>query len=139
MQSRRLGSEEPEDRQFVFRRWADFDYLVVSLIRFRRACELSPQIPEIRSRMQAATAEFDRSLPALKLFRDVAEHFDEYAVDAGRRKDIERFSLEVSSLEDNGETPVWLDHRLNARQALTAAQSAFQVLQQCSESSSRDA
>ncbi len=75
----------------------------------------------------------------LKLFRDVAEHFDDYAADAGRRKEIERFSLEVSALEDNGETLVWLEHRLNARQALTAAQSAFQVLQQCSESFPRNA
>lgn len=30
LQCRRLKSTEPEDTEFIFRKWADFDFLIVS-------------------------------------------------------------------------------------------------------------
>lgn len=36
LQRRRLKSDEPEAESFVFRRWADFQFLVVSLRRLRQ-------------------------------------------------------------------------------------------------------
>jgi len=81
LQRSRLHSEEPDDNEFVFRRWADFDFLIVALIRLRRAAILAAKVPAIKPDILAAVKEFDASLPGLKTTRDVAEHFDDYAVD----------------------------------------------------------
>ena len=37
LQRRRLATDEPEDSEFLFRRWADFQFLIVALTRVRRA------------------------------------------------------------------------------------------------------
>lgn len=37
LQRRRLQSGEPEDETFIFRWWADLEFLVVTLRRLRRA------------------------------------------------------------------------------------------------------
>jgi hypothetical protein len=58
----------------VFRKWSDFDFLIVALIRFRRCVKLTAKIPEIHSEILAALKEFDTVLPHLKKMRDVAEH-----------------------------------------------------------------
>jgi hypothetical protein len=41
LQYRRLESSDPEDAAFVLRRWADFDFMIVALIRLRRAAQLA--------------------------------------------------------------------------------------------------
>ena len=69
---------------------ADFDFLIVALTRLQRAARLAAKIPQLRVSIDAALAQFDRALPDLKKMRDVAEHFDDYALDQGRQKAIVR-------------------------------------------------
>ena len=45
--------------------------------------------------MQKAVKEFDAALPMLKNMRDIAEHFDDYALDKGQIKAVRRQALEV--------------------------------------------
>jgi len=79
LQRRRLKTHEPEDGEFLFRRWSDFQFLIVALVRLRRAAILATKVPPLGSTMKVAIADFDATLPMLKDMRDIAEHFDEYA------------------------------------------------------------
>ena len=121
LQVRRLRSTEPEDATFIFRKWFDFDSLVVALTRLRRAATLARKVPEIRRPVAAALREFDSSLPDFTRLRDVAEHIDEYAVDSGKRSSVPRQDLEVSSIDGSAPTLNWLGVQLNASEALVAA------------------
>ena len=40
LQVHRLKSEESKDKEFVFRKWADFEFLVITLIRLRKVANL---------------------------------------------------------------------------------------------------
>lgn len=128
LQCRRLESSEPEDAAFVLRRWADFDFLIVALMRLRRAAQLAADLSELKTAPAPAIAEFDNSLPGLKDMRNVAEHIDEYAVDQGRKKTILRQSLEVSTMDADGPTLHWLETRLNARAAVRASETLFAAI-----------
>jgi hypothetical protein len=128
LQCRRLRSIEPEDSVFVFRKWADFGFLIVALTRLRRAASLAANLQEAKPLLGEALKEFDASLPDLKRMRDVAEHIDDYAIDQGRQRNVARQSLEVSFMEDEGPTLEWLGSRLNAQEALQASQQLFEAL-----------
>jgi hypothetical protein len=108
LQCRRLESSEPEDTSFVLRRWADFDFLIVALIRLRRAANLAAELQELQSSLRPAVERFDNALPRLKEIRDVAEHIDDYALEKGRNKSVVRKALEVSTLDAQGPTLEWL-------------------------------
>jgi hypothetical protein len=125
LQCRRLESVEPEDAEFVLRRWADFDFLIVALTRLRRATWLAAKIPQLQASLHPALERFDKALPDLKKMRDVAEHVDDYAVDGGRQKAVVRQALEVSTIEADGPTLCWLQARLNAREASQASRALF--------------
>jgi hypothetical protein len=66
LQCRRLNSDEPEDGEFIFRKWADFHFLVVALTRLRRAAELDVKVKSIKSNIRAALQEFDSAIPNLR-------------------------------------------------------------------------
>jgi murein L,D-transpeptidase YcbB/YkuD len=127
LQHRRLRTREPEDGEFLFRRWADFQFLIVALTRLRRAGVLATKVPVIEKDIRAALHEFDVALPDLKKMRDIAEHFDDYAVDEGRNRQVSRKSLEVGVI---GETTFqWLGSELNADVALNASRRLFNAIQ----------
>ena len=134
LQCRRLASSEPEDSDFVFRKWADFDFLVVSLTRLRRAAKLAASIPEIHPSLDAAIREFDAALPHMQRMRNVAEHIDDYALDRGRDSAIARQSLEVSSMDADGSTLMlkWLGGELSTHEALRASQKLFEAIRAAS-------
>jgi hypothetical protein len=132
LQCRRLASSQPEDSVFVFRKWADFDFLVVSLTRLRRAAQLAASIPEVQPSLAAAIREFDAALPHLKRMRDVAEHIDDYAVDRGRDGNIARQSLEVSLMSEDGSMLKWLGGELSTHEALRASQRLFEAIKAAS-------
>jgi hypothetical protein len=116
------GSNPPNPKTpcLSFAGWADFDFLIVALIRLRRAARLAARIPQLQA-LGAALAQFDRALPDLKKMRAVAEHIDDYALDQGRQRAVARQSLEVSTMEAEGPTLHWLQARLNAREASCAS------------------
>lgn len=123
LQHRRLKSKEPEDAEFLFRRWYDFHFLIVALTRCRRAALLAAHVKSIAEAIRAALEEFDTALPSLKVMRDTAEHVDDYALDHGRDDEIVRQSLEVAVVGEN--SIEWLGHRLDVDVALAAAQRPF--------------
>jgi hypothetical protein len=138
LQCRRLEAVEPEDARFVLRRWTDFDFLIVALTRLRRATRLAAEVPQLRTSLGPALAQFDKALPDLKKMRDVAEHVDDYAIDQGRQRAIARQSLEVSTMEADGPTLFWLQARLNAREASQASRALFAALKEASSLFSAD-
>lgn len=125
LQCRRLRSSEQEDDLFIFRKWADFDFLIVCLTRFHRFAKLAASVPEVNLYLTIPLREFQSALPNLKRMRDVAEHFDDYAVDKGRLGDVKRQALEVSFMNEEGTVLSWLDVELNSREALVACQKLF--------------
>jgi hypothetical protein len=131
VQCRRLAGREPEDDAFVFRRLADFDFLIVALVRLRRAAMIGARIPETKQIISAAIEAFDAALPGLKKLRDVAEHIDEYAVDSGRDRSVSRKELETSFPTEDL-TLNWLGQTINAGEALHASQALFAAIQSAS-------
>jgi len=129
LQVRRLQADEPNDGPFVLRRWFDFDCLVVALLRLRRAVTLAATIPAITEPLTEALRSFDEAIPDLKRLRDVAEHFDDYALEKGRRPDVGRRDLEVSQLSNDGPTLYWLGAEINAALALAEAARLIRALQ----------
>jgi hypothetical protein len=127
LQHRRLRSIEPEDGEFLFRKWMDFQFLIVALTRLRRAGVLATKVPSIKTDMEAALREFDAALPALNKMRNIAEHFDDYAMDVGRDSSVSRHSLEVGVVNETNFQ--WLDGELNSDVALASARRLFQALQ----------
>jgi hypothetical protein len=79
---------------------ADFQFFIVALTRLRRAAALAGKLPRIAEDMRKAIAEFDAAVPMLSDMRNVAEHFDDYALDKGRNKGIKRGALEVGAFSD---------------------------------------
>lgn len=128
LQCRRLGETDKWDGCFVFRRIADFDFLVIALMRLRRAAVLAGTIDIIRATIGEALGNFDSAVPQLKRCRDVAEHIDDYAVDRGKDRSIGRTGLEVFVLEDTGGTVTWLGNALNATVARSAAKQLFDAI-----------
>jgi hypothetical protein len=129
LQRRRLNSTEPEDKEFVFRTWADFQFLIVALNRLRRAARLAARLPALTSSVGVALSDFDADLPWLKTLRNIAEHIDDYAIERGRNRNIDRRALEVSTTD--GETWTWLDCEVNVKQAFEASARLFEAIKTC--------
>ena len=73
-----------------------------------------------------ALHKFNISIPFLKKFRDVGEHFDEYSVDSGNRNDVTRFDLQVGKW--NNDSFEWLGETLNILDTKNAAKELFIVM-----------
>jgi hypothetical protein len=129
LQRRRLNSDEPDDDQFVLRKWSDFHFLVVALTRLRRAVALAAKCPRLIGQIGTALETFDAALPHLKKMRDVAEHIDDYAVDDGKDRSVSRKSLEVGSCA--GATWQWLGFYTDVDHALSASITLFEALKDC--------
>lgn len=114
------------------RKWADFHFLIVALIRLKKAAILAKKVPIIKLKIESALLEFDLELPDIKKMRDVAEHIDEYATDDGRDKNISRKSLEVSRLNET--SLEWLGFKLDADKAMKASENLFEAIKGCSSS-----
>lgn len=134
LQVRRLSSEELEDQVFVFRWWADLQFLVVALRRLQRSAAIALQVQVAAARVADALAEFELALPGLPVMRNVGEHTDAYAVDSPSRHHqfVDRRMLQVG--EWDGRTYTWLRDaagqpmRLDVQDARAAAEELFQGL-----------
>jgi hypothetical protein len=123
LQRRRLQSEEPEDETSIFRRWADFQFLIVSLRRLRQAALLAARPRASKAAIENAISEFDESLPGLRKMRNVGEHVDEYAVERGRDRSVSRRALQVGAFDST--TLEWLGERLDTDDALAASERLY--------------
>lgn len=129
LQRRRLRSVEPEDEIFVFRWWADLQFLIVALRRLRRGAIIVKRVPLVGSQiLTAAVEEFDRALPGLAEMRNVGEHIDDYAIDNPRRHhgDVDRRQLAVGTWD--GTTYSWLGHALNVDAAHDASEKLWSAI-----------
>jgi hypothetical protein len=133
LQRRRLRSVEPEDDIFIFRRWADFEFLIVALRRLRRAAGLAARPSHLRAAIESAIAEFDATLPGLVTMRDVGEHIDDYALKTSKRRhrDVIPGQLQVGSLDET--VFAWLGHQLDTDIALAAAEKLFSAVKLAAE------
>jgi hypothetical protein len=124
LQVRRLRTEEPEDVKFVFRFWADLQFLIVALRRLRKAALIANFVPGVAT----AIKSFDGALPGLAKMRNVGEHVDAYAIDDPSRhhRDISRRGLQVGSWD--GTTFSWLEQDLNIDKALREAETLFMAI-----------
>jgi hypothetical protein len=127
LQRRRLLTGEPEDREFMFRKLADYQFLIFALIRLRRTAELAGRVLFVADAMKSALVKFDDALPHLRAMRNVIEHIDDYSLDQGRDRKVSRRSLEVGVYNDT--VIHWLGHELNADVAVQAAQALFKEMQ----------
>jgi hypothetical protein len=123
LQRRRLSSTEPEDDEFIFRFWADLEFLILALWHIRVAALLARRVVAVRSSIQAAIDQFDGALPGLRTMRNVIEHLDEYGVDVGRQQEISRKQLQVGAWD--GVTFRWLDMELNVDDAVSAGKALY--------------
>jgi hypothetical protein len=118
-----------EDETFVFRFWADLQFLIVALRRLRLAVQLATRVPQVRGTLQVALTDFDAALPGLRRMRNVGEHIDDYALDAPKRHHPEVKRGELQSGTWDGTTFVWLGHKLDIDVALDAAGKLFRAVQ----------
>jgi hypothetical protein len=126
IQRRRLQADEPEDAESIFRRFADFDFMIVALFRLRRAALLAAKVPAIENHIKMALNKFDTALPMIKNIRDVAEHFDDYAMDHGRLSDVSRKSLEVWMV--SGTTFEWLGYKIDTDTLFHESELLFEAI-----------
>jgi hypothetical protein len=133
VQVRRIRGIEPEDSEWWARVWLDLQFLIVVLWRMRQSGVLALSAGLDTEDLNGALASFDADLPDLKRMRDVAQHFDEYAVDGngrrhtrpGRAEKVGRRMLEVGAWDSNQFR--WLDGSINFRIAERAARNLYAV------------
>lgn len=134
VQVRRLRSSEPENEEWWARVWLDFQFLIVVLWRMRQSGVLALSAGTATERLRAALNRFDQQLPDLKRMRDVAQHFDEYAVDGpgrrhtrpGRDDKVGRRLLEVGSWTTKEFR--WLEGTINYDDADRASRELYSVV-----------
>ncbi|UTA70173.1 hypothetical protein [Emticicia sp. 21SJ11W-3] len=127
LQLRRLNSEEPEDRVFLYRQFADLHFMIVALIRLRRAAIIATNITDVSTKIKEAISSFDKALYMLKDMRDVQEHIDEYAINKGNLKKIDRTQLQVGVLTNNT-IYEWLGKTFDANIARSEAVKLYEAV-----------
>lgn len=135
LQRRRVRSQEPEDETFLLRTWVDLQFLIVALRRLRQAAVLAQRVPSVADRVSAALKKFDDTLPGLRTMRNVGEHIEDYAMDAGRERHIHRKLLQVGGWD--GTTYQWLDLELNVDTAHDAAAGLYMAVRDSAKSISK--
>lgn len=128
LQANRVQRDEPEDAKFIFRAWADWQFLLIALWRLRRTATIATRVASVGSDVQKAIDQFDSLLPQLRVMRNVIEHIDNYVVESSQRhhKAVDRKGLQVGSWDDT--TFTWHidgEQTLDLKVALPAAQDLF--------------
>lgn len=116
---------------FIFRWWADVQFLIVALSRLRRSAQIAQSVAAVSTVVEAAIREFDQALPCLKTMRNIGEHVESYAVDDPKRhnKSVSRSQLQVGQWD--GTVYVWLGESLNIDVALDAARKLLEAVRAC--------
>lgn len=135
LQIRRVRGTEPEDKEWWARTWLDFQFLIVVLWRMRQAGVIAAAAQFRSEEIVNALAQFDAALPDLKRMRDVAQHFDKYALDGSRRRHtrpgrtakVGRRLLEVGSFHETGIR--WIDGFLDFTASSDASWDLYRTIQ----------
>jgi len=108
----------------IWRQEIDLHFLLVALVRLRRAVGCASRAGPLRLALPGRLAEFDGRLPYVRLLRNVGEHFDAYTVGKGRNKRIRRSQLQVRNMSCDREGHLiwnWLGEEVRLAEAHTAA------------------
>lgn len=118
----------PKTRSSCSAKLADFQFLIVTLRRLRRAALIATNVASAADEIQEAIARFDTALPGLATMRNVAEHIDDYALDRATRhhRGVNRRMLQVASWDEN--IYRWLGINFDLDAALSAAQQLFHAV-----------
>jgi hypothetical protein len=126
LQRRRIRSDEPADKSFVMRWWADLQFFIVALRRMRRVAELAGKVSSAKPALVLALKAFDDALPSLSVMRNVGEHIEDYAVGEGHDSRVDRRSIQVGTFD--GVNYEWLGKSLNIDVAHDAASKLFAAI-----------
>ena len=126
LQLRRLRNNEPEDKVFIKRRIADFQFYLLALTKLRNSGKLMSEIKSIEPIITPGVKAFDDKLTFLTTMRNVDQHFDEYALNKGHKKGVENTMLEVITIENEKWT--WLDYEINLQSAYEAASDFYKLM-----------
>ena len=133
LQRLRLRSAAPEDEKFLFRWWADLQFLIVALRRLRLSAQLAAGVPLAKESLKQAISHFDAALPGLNEMRNVGEHIVEYSVDSPKRHHAHICRQQLQNGGWDGTVFSWLGHELNIDSALNAAESLFSSIKAASK------
>jgi hypothetical protein len=130
LQIRRISQDTPEDEDFIFRRWADYQFLIVALRRLRRAVEISLKVGAVSEEVGKALKLFDERTSFTKIFRDVEEHIDNYVLnhDKKHHKNIEAGQLQVAAI--GYDKLEWLGYELSVDEVHKASCDLFETLKE---------
>ena len=127
MQISRVRQEVSGSDRFVMRQFVDFEFLLVTLVRLKRAaCAIKKEVPVAREAMQQAIKEYDKRLPALKDLRDITEHYDDYLLKQGRISNVDRSKLLTKIMSP--ESIDWMGYSMNLNESMAAAEALFQEI-----------
>ena len=126
MQISRVRQKVSDSDQFVMRPFADLEFLLVTLVRLKRAACAIREVPVAREAMQQAIKEYDKRLPALKDLRNITEHYDDYLLEQGRISKVDRSGLLTKTMSP--ESIDWMGYRMNLNEIMAAAEALFQEI-----------
>ena len=131
LQARRIRDSEPEDAQFVFRRWMDYHYLIIALSRLRETAQHLLSIVALKDKMQPSIEHFEAEFPWLRDLRNVVAHFDEYPIGKGKNKELRKEGMEVATI--GTDCLRWLNFEIRPEQAVKEGAALFHAIQTCAE------
>jgi hypothetical protein len=99
--------DEDAMEEFEARRF-DFEFLLVSAMRLQRAVELSNEVLGSEE-LRVALGRFTSTAPWMAEIRNATEHFDDYAAERGRSKNLRRWvTSEFGMGGDGQEVTMWV-------------------------------
>jgi hypothetical protein len=128
LQCRRLRGHEPEDDNFIFRWWADLQFLIVALTRLRRAALILTHGRDASPSVKDAVKAFDKRLPGLRRMRNIGEHIDAYTLDKQDRHDKSVYRQDLQVGHWDGKVFSWLGQELDVHEALAASEDVFRAV-----------
>lgn len=124
LQVERLKKEDQDDAEFVMRKAADFHFLVVALMRVRRAATLVSKSSNIKN----AIGKFDKEVPSLRSMRNVLEHIDDYIDGKGRDTSVVIGELFIYAF--GSDKVAWSKYEIDLEKALKASANLFKAIQE---------
>ncbi len=135
MQISRVRQEVSVSDQFVMRPFVDFEFLLVALVRLRRAACAIRKVPVAREAMQQAIKEYSDRLLALKNLRNITEHYDDYLLERERIYKADQSDPRAKTIRSglltktmSQESIEWMKCSMNLNEIMAAAEALFEEI-----------
>lgn len=102
LQVTRIQNSRTDDADTISHLWFDWQTLMTHLWRMRKSALLMRRVATVRPQVDKAVTVFDKTLPNLKLYRDIFEHMESYVFEDNSRhyKHIHLSGLQVGSVSN---------------------------------------